>query len=275
MRLSSLGLGLGLCLAVGLAGGAAQAASISIKDAAVRVVVIPEARSDIQVEVLRTHPDLPLQVRQEGARVVVDGDLGRRVRSCDRSEVEIARVGEVAYRDLPQILVRTPLQVQLGASGAVFGTVGRSDRVDLSHAGCGDWTIANVKGRLSLRQAGSGDMRAGSVGALDLQLAGSGEVATRAVTGPANVKLMGSGDVSIAQASGPVNVNIAGSGEVEVASGRIPSLTASIAGSGDVDVQGTTRSLKARIAGSGDVRAREVTGPITKSVAGSGEVIVG
>ena len=46
-----------------LAAGVAHAASVEIKDAVARVVVIPEARSDIKVEFLTTNPSLPLQVR--------------------------------------------------------------------------------------------------------------------------------------------------------------------------------------------------------------------
>ena len=76
--------------ALALSAGAASAASVEIKDAVARVVVIPEARSDIKVEILTSHPSLPLQVRTQGERVIVDGDLDRRIRNC-KHEGENAR----------------------------------------------------------------------------------------------------------------------------------------------------------------------------------------
>nr|MBP7650618.1 hypothetical protein [Phenylobacterium sp.] len=49
--------------AMTLIAGAANAASVEVKDAVARVVVIPESRQDIKVEFLTTNPSLPLQVR--------------------------------------------------------------------------------------------------------------------------------------------------------------------------------------------------------------------
>lgn len=258
-----------------LSAGAAQAASVSVKDAVARITVIPEARSDIKVEVLTTNPSLPLQVREMGGRVIVDGDLDRKIRNCSPRSVTVSGIGEIAFADLPQIVIRTPMKVELGAGGAVFGSIGRSDQLSFSHAGCGDWTIANVRGRLELKQAGSGDARVGASGEAEISLAGSGDVKTQAVAGRLKVNLMGSGNVTAASVAGPVDVSIAGSGDVRVDGGQATSVSASIAGSGDVDFRGVTRSLKARIAGSGDVRAREVTGEVSKSVMGSGSVIIG
>lgn len=263
--------------AAGLAisAGAAQAASVSIKDAVARVTVIPEAREDIKVEILTTNPSLPLQVRQQGDRVIVDGDLDRKIRSCGGRTVTVSGVGEIAFADVPQIVIRTPMKVEMGAGGAVFGAIGRSDQLSFSHAGCGDWTIANVKTRLELKQAGSGDARVGATGEADISLAGSGDVKTQAVGGRLKVNLMGSGNVVAASVAGPVDVSIAGSGDVRVDGGSAASVSAQIAGSGDVDFRGSTRTLRARIAGSGDVRAREVTGEVSKQVMGSGSVIIG
>ena len=79
MRLPVIMIGLGAAMAA----GAAHAQSVEIKDAVVRVTVIPEARSDIKVEFLSTHPKLPVQVRQVGDKVVVDGGLNRKIRSCE------------------------------------------------------------------------------------------------------------------------------------------------------------------------------------------------
>jgi putative autotransporter adhesin-like protein len=261
------------------AAAAASAASVEVKDAVARVTVIPENRDDIKVEFLSTNPRLPLKIRSFAGRTIVDGDLGRRIRSCHGSGqnvvVEVRGVGSVAWRDMPQVVVRTPRETNVEAGGAVFGSVGRSAALTLANAGCGDWTVANVEGRLHLSQAGSGDTHTGAAGEAKIRVAGSGDVWTAEVRGPLNVEVAGSGNVTSASVSGPLEVHVAGSGDVKVAGGHATSMSVAIAGSGDVEFGGVADSLKARIAGSGDVHAREVRGPISKAVMGSGGVTVG
>lgn len=257
----------------------AQAASVEIRDAVARVVVSPESRADVAVEILTRNGRLPLEVRQTGDRVVIDGGLSRRITNCmsrgGRTRVHVRGVGDVSYADMPQILIRTPRQVEVTADGAVFGEIGRAASVDLSNAGCGDWLLANVAGRMSIRQVGSGDARAGQAGEADLQVAGSGDIVTRAIDGRLGIKVAGSGDVLVERVTGPLNVQIAGSGDVKVLSGQASAMDVRIAGSGDVDFGGDAASLAAKVMGSGDVRARAVRGAVTKTVMGSGDVIVG
>jgi len=258
---------------------AADAASVEVKDAVARVTVIPEARSDIKVEMLTTNRALPLEVRSLGDRVIVDGRLGHRIRSCHsdngKPKVHVSDVGEIAWADMPQIVIRTPKDVHVGAGGAVYGSVGKSDALDLSNAGCGDWIVANVAGKMKLNVAGSGDTHTGSAGETHLRIAGSGDVRTQAIGGALEVDVAGSGNVSAASVSGPLDVKVAGSGDVKVAAGHVPSLTVTIAGSGNVVLDGVADTLKARIAGSGDVRVKQVTGTVSKVVLGSGGVTVG
>jgi len=274
MRLQALITGLGLALAA----GAAHAAEVEIKDAVARVTVIPEARGDIKVEILSTHPDLPLEVRTMGGKTIIDGDLDRSIRNCDTDDGKITvQVGRKTYRyeDMPQIVIRTPKDVDIEAGGAVFGAVGKSASLELSNAGCGDWTVANVEGRLKLSQAGSGDTKVGSAGQATLRVAGSGDIKTQAIRGSLEIDLAGSGDVWSASVSGPLDVKIAGSGDVKVAGGQASAMTVSVAGSGGVDFDGVALSLKARIAGSGDVHVKEVKGDVSKAIVGSGAVSVG
>lgn len=266
-------------LAAAASAGGAQAASVEIRDAVARVVVAPESRTDVAVEVLTRNGRLPLEVRRSGDRVVIDGGLSRRIMTCasrgGRTRVNIRGVGEVAYADMPQILIRTPRQVEVAADGAVFGEIGRAASVDLSNAGCGDWLLANVAGRMSIRQVGSGDARAGQAGQADLQVAGAGDIVTRAIEGPLAIKVAGSGDVLVERVSGPLNVQVAGSGDVKVLSGQASAMEVTVAGSGDIDFGGEAASLTAKVMGSGDVRARAVRGAVNKTVMGSGDVIVG
>lgn len=266
-------------LAATAAATGAQAASVEIRDAVARVVVSPESRADVAVEVLTRHGRLPLEVRQAGDRVIVDGGLSRRIMNCSsrggRTRVNVRGVGEVGYADMPQILIRTPRQVEVAADGAVFGEIGRAASVDLSNAGCGDWLLANVAGAMSIRQVGSGDTRAGAAGEADLQVAGAGDIVTKAIDGRLNIKVAGSGDVLVERVTGPLSVQVAGSGDVKVLSGQATAMDVTIAGSGDVDFGGEAASLSAKVMGSGDVRARSVRGAVAKTVMGSGDVIIG
>lgn len=268
-------------LAAALAGAAAAHAtpSLDVRAAAARVVVIPEARSDVKVEVLVPNRALPLTVRTIGQRVIVDGGLHHRVRECSamygKPTVRIAGLGQVSYDNLPQLIARVPMDARVAAGGAVYGSIGRAESVELSNAGCGDWTLANVRGTLRINQAGSGDARAGNAGRLVVRVAGSGDVIAKNVVGPATVEIAGSGDVTAASVIGPLHASVAGSGDVRVDEGNAPEMVVHIAGSGDVRFGGTAGSLEASVAGSGGVNVGRVTGQVRKAVMGSGDVNIG
>lgn len=258
---------------------AAQAASVEIKDAVARVTIIPEARNDISVEVTRPNPRLPLAVLTLGDRMIIDGNLDRKIRNChgagDRLSVVVRGVGEVEWADMPQVVIRTPRDVKIEAGGAITGTIGRSSQLSLGNSGCGDWTIANVDGEAKVSQAGSGDTRMGSAGALKVRIAGSGDVSASDVKNGLEVSIAGSGSSAVRSVKGPLSVSIAGSGDVTVGGGQVSEMKVSVAGSGNVDFRGSADTLRARIAGSGDVHASAVKGEVTKVVMGSGEVRVG
>jgi hypothetical protein len=265
--------------AAGLGASAARAATVEIEDAVARVTVVPEARNDIRIEVVRANARLPLKVRTLGDRTILDGDLDRRIRNCrssgESSSVYVRDVGEVGWADMPQVVIRTPRDVRVEAGGAVFGAVGRSASLELGNSGCGDWVIANVEGAARVSQAGSGDTRMGSSGALKVRVAGSGDVAAGEVRGGLDVSIAGSGSADVRSVNGPLEVSIAGSGDVNIAGGRATTMKVSVAGSGDVNFAGAADSLRARIAGSGDVHASQVRGEISKAIMGSGSVRVG
>ncbi len=261
------------------AGAACAAPSVEIKNAAARVVIISEVRSDVKVQLLTSNVSLPVSISDEGDRVVVDGNLRHRIGNCHaefgRIAVHVRGLGDVSYDNLPQIIVRVPMDADVEASGAVFGSVARTDSLVLKNAGCGDWTVANVKGHLKIEQAGSGDTHAGSAGDLIVHVAGSGDVLAKGIGGPADIDIAGSGDVIVASISGPLHANIAGSGDVKIADGRAGDMVVNIAGSGDVRFGGVADSLKASVAGSGDVDVAKVNGPVKKSIIGSGDVNIG
>jgi hypothetical protein len=266
--------------ALGFAGAAAADPSVKIKDAVARVEVIPEARGDVKVEFLTTNRSLPLKIRQNGSDVTVDGGLRmNRINGCNtvmgKRVIHVRGVGDVKWEDIPQIVVRVPMKAEVAAGGAVFGNVGRTEHLELSNAGCGDWTVANVRGKLDLNQAGSGDTRVGSVGSAEINIAGSGDVKMQDVGGDLEISIAGSGGVVAASVNGSLEANIAGAGDVTVNGGRARSVEVNIMGSGDVDFGGEAGNVEASIAGSGDVRVAKATGPVSKHVAGSGNVIIG
>jgi len=262
----------------------ASAAGVEIKDAVARVTIIPEARSDVAVTILKNDAHHPLRISTGlDGRTIVDGGyrsgLFGGIVSCNsfggRPRVRVLGVGVIGYDDMAQVVVRVPLDAKVAGGGAVFGTVGRSSSLDLYTAGCGDWTVADVGGRFALSNAGSGDVHAGSAGLIHVSASGSGDIFAHAVSGGVEASIAGSSNIRIASVSGPVKVHISGSGDLNIDGGHAPDLSASIAGSGDVTFHGVADTLTASIAGSGDVNVSHVTGAVRKSVVGSGDVNVG
>lgn len=276
--------------------GAASAAEVQIRHAIARVVVLPEARSDISYEIRGGRADLPkIQATHGlGGELILDGGLGQPFfHNCSRSHTPQGQVinvmqppadlrvrvdgHELRLADAPLIVLHTPKDVHVRAGDAVFGAVGRADSVELGSAGCGDWTVADVSGRLTVEVAGSGDVHAGRAGTLTAKIGGSGDVTAESSTN-LDASIAGSGDVWVRHASGEVRASIAGSGDVRVGEGRASLISASIAGSGDVKYGGEAERVDAHIVGSGDVRVKSVKGgmeSVHKSVVGSGSVVVG
>ncbi|KSB89539.1 hypothetical protein AS593_02640 [Caulobacter vibrioides] len=266
---------------LGMAGAAAAAEpSVKIKDAVARVVVIPEARSDVKVELLTTNAGLPLEVRKVGGQTIIDGNLRlKRIQNCngrgDNVSVKVRELGEVRWQDIPQVVVRVPMNVTVGASGAVYGSIGRSDSVELANAGCGDWTVANTRGKLEISLAGSGDTKAGNAAKAEINLAGAGDISLQEVS-DLEVSIAGSGDVKAAALrGGDIDVSIAGSGGVKIAGGRARDIDVSIMGSGGVNFGGEADRVSLSVAGSGDIRVAKVNGPVKKSAMGSGNIYIG
>jgi hypothetical protein len=261
-----------------VAGAAEAAPAVEIRNAAAQVIVTPEARSDIKVEVVRTNPRLQLRIWSFAGRTFIDGGLQHRLRGCrphGAPGATIAGVGETPLSTLPEIVIRTPLAARVFAGGAVWGSVGRSNELEFSNAGCGEWVIANVRGRMKVSLAGSGAARTGQSGSAELYSAGAGSISTREVADGAVAMNFGSGQIQIASVNGPFTARIAGAGSVRAASGRVSAMQAQVAGSGGISLNGVAGRLQASIVGSGDVRVNRVTGPVRKDIIGSGIVRVG
>jgi hypothetical protein len=109
-----------IAAATAFAATAAQAAEVEIKDAVARVTVVPEDRSDVRVEIIAPNAKLPLAVRTEGGRTVIDGGLWHRIRNCNglasSARVRVRGVGEVTYAEMPQVVIHTPKAVDLSTT---------------------------------------------------------------------------------------------------------------------------------------------------------------
>jgi hypothetical protein len=233
----------------------------------------------VAVILVKANPRLPIWISKVGDKAMIHGDVGHMIASCNgwggKPSVGVWMRGRFAYADLPQIVIRTPLDVHVTAGDAVFGAIGRARSVDLGNHGCGDWAVADVDGPLHLGVAGSGDVHAGSAGPATIGVSGSGDVSVQTLRGGLAAKIAGSGDVTAAAVNGPMDVRVAGSGDVKVRSGQVSRMSVSLSGSGDVRFGGVAGSLEASVAGSGDVSVARVTGPVAKHIAGSGDVDVG
>jgi hypothetical protein len=265
--------------AVLAAAGAANAASVEITDAVARVTVIPEDRSDVKVEFLTTNRDLPLQVRTVDGRTFIDGGLEHRISSCHRKRegaaAHVRGVGRVDYKDVPQVIVRTPTAVAVGSNGVVFGAMGRSASLSLRNSGCSNWTIADVAGDATIEDSGAGSVRMGASRRLDLRLSGAGEIHATRVRQGLDASLSGIGSVGIDDVAGPIDAKVSGVGKIRVADGHASTVRASVSGMGSVELGGVADSLDASISGLGNIRVKEVTGSVTKSVTGGGHVTIG
>lgn len=287
-----------LAATAALACGAASAAapSLQIRDAAVRVVVIPEARADVKVDVLKTNPNLPLYIEKLGDMVIVDGHLPKWFSGCrghgeDTHYVAMGK-GDFAAADWPTIIVHTPMDVHVDAGGATIGTVDRAHSVSLNHGGCGDWKVANVEGELEARLSGVGDIETGTSGSAHLTLSGAGNLRAGAVrsdltarvsgvgsivtttSATADMDVSGAGSVHSRSVAGGLHTSISGTGSVNVERIDGP-LNAHISGTGSLYVpNGDVTAMEAHVSGTGGVRFGGTAQTLDAHVSGVGSVVV-
>jgi hypothetical protein len=259
--------------------GAAKAASVDIRDAVVRVTVVPEDRADVKVEMLTVNPKLPLEVRTEGGQTIVDGGLRHRINGChnrsDNPSAWVHGVGHVDKDAIPQVVIRTPKAVSVASSGVVIGSIGRSGSVELHDSGCSNWTLADVAGDVTIKESGEGALRMGAANRLDLHLSGAANVHAVRVRQAMSALLSGAGGVQLEELDGSLQAHVSGVGRVRVAGGHATDVHASVSGVGGVEFGGVAQSLDASISGFGSVRVNQVTGNVAKSVSGAGHVTVG
>jgi len=279
MRLDIALVSVAAMLSAGAFAPSAQAATVDLEDAVARVIVVPEDRSDVKVEIIAPNAKLPLTVRTVGDRTVIDGGLRHSIRGCNGSgekvRIRVRGVGEVPYADMPQIVIRTPRAVEVEANGAVQGSIGRSTSLNLRDSGCSAWTVADVGGVAKVHSSGAGSVRMGQAARLDIHLSGAANIHATRVRETLDARLSGAGNVHVDEAAGVVDARVSGVGNIKVSGGDGAVVRASVSGVGSVEFGGVASSLDASVSGMGHVDVRQVTGSVTKSVSGIGHVTIG
>lgn len=245
---------------------------LRLRHIAANVTVIPEDRSDFQVEIDNSAGRTPMPlVSSERGRVEVDGQLRGRVQDCRDGGAQLRGYGEVSAEQLPRVTIHAPRGLDVVFGGAGHMEIGPAQRLSIDLSSCGSVTAADVAEDLDIDVAGSGEVHAGAARRVNVDVAGSGEVTVGAIADGASVDLAGSGEVHLASLTGELKADGAGSGNLSVDGGAITTADVDLAGSGGVNIAATVQTLQVSIVGSGDVVAGQV-GDIDADIAGSGSV---
>jgi hypothetical protein len=248
---------------------------VKIIHAAAVVRVIPEARTDVSVEIANPGRAPMPSVEQHDGKVVIDGRLSRRIESCrDDGGVELDGYGVLAKSELPQITIRAPMTMEFGLRGAVRAEFGAAQSLTLHQSGCGGSEVGDMSERLEIHNSGSGTVKAGAAPSAEVHMAGSGDVALGAIAQRLEAHIAGSGEVEAASVRGSLEVHTAGSGDMKAAGGALSNAIVEIAGSGAVEIDAPVETLEVKIAGSGDVTVSQPVRDVDASLAGSGDVTV-
>jgi hypothetical protein len=269
--------------------------SLRVRHTVARVVVTPEDRADIQIEI--TSPGgVPMPtVELDGDQVTINGHLRGRISNCRQDgTADLRGYDAITPDNLPIINIRAPRALVMERGGAGTTEIAAAESVNFDLMGCGSAIIADVAGELELDMAGSGTVTTGAARTLNLDMAGAGDVTIGAIGEYAQIDMAGAGDVTLASLTGSLNADSSGAGNITIQGGAISvaevdmagagdvniaapvqTLNVSMVGAGDLDVANTVGDIDADIAGVGVVSARAVTGTITKDVMGPGDVRVG
>lgn len=273
-----------LGLALTGAAGAAQAAgpTVRLDQLAARVIIIPEARANIDAEVRNAGKGglAKPTVTVSGQALTVSGGLSRadfhncRVRGGGHG-VSIGFFRHIDEADLPVVTLHVPMDVTIEADSAVEAeTTGTLHSLNVVEEACDAWKIGDVSDRLEYDLAGRGDVQVGSVGSTTLKLQGLGDLHVRA-TGALDVSLQGLGDVTVDQVNGPVHASLQGMGDLHIKGGHATQFTANLAGMGDVRFDGVADTVDASASGMGDIHVARATGEVHKRQSGFSTVTVG
>jgi hypothetical protein len=154
-------------------------------------------------------------------------------------------------------------------------TVPMGIAVSITEAQQANYTIGDTGGPLSLNITGNGDVMAGSIGSVNAELAGDGDVHIAAETGPITATLSKNGDLDIAKVDAPAtNLTLDGDGDVNIDAGNLGILNATLSKAGDLHVP-AARAATLVLSADGDVDLGPVAGNLTATLTGDGDLTVG
>ena len=113
-----------------------------LTDAAVRLEITPEDRTDFLIAIENAGPLATPLVTTEGGVVRIDGRLGAGVSCRSNGAVMVHGRGGVARDQLPLVRVRAPLRVSLDARGANAISIADAGEVSIAVMGCGDAVLS-------------------------------------------------------------------------------------------------------------------------------------
>jgi hypothetical protein len=265
-------------LAAAMAGEAA-AAELVLDQAVARVVVIPEARSDIQVEVAQGRNGAPpVRVSRSGDSVTVSG--GSRVRMCnfdteDGGWIMLSKSGpRVDMEDFASVTVRAPRDVRIsGGGGAILGSIGRSQTLTMEQSGCAHWTAGDVAGPLQAEMSTGANLRAGTVPTARLNATSGGAV--RVVRADRLDATATAGGVIKANAApGVVVATATGGGVVTIDGGSTRSLTGTATGGAHIRHKGRVGELEASASGGAVIKVEHAGRVLSRYAHGGSSVVI-
>jgi hypothetical protein len=257
---------------------AAGAAELVLDGLVARVTVMPEARSDFDVEVRPGTAHLPpVTVTREGGRAVVTGgvEVGACAEVGGRMRVGLRGGGEAELAEAPEVIVRAPRTFSVsGSDSGLIGEIGQTDELDIRQGGCGIWDVADVEGTLRAQFSGGARLTGDAAGAAQLGASGGGLVTIEAVADLV-AEASGGGVIRVGTVRGDVEAIASGGGRIEIAGGEATTLRAEASGGGRVVHGGTVGALSATATGGGQIEVAEVESVISRSASGGGQVVVG
>lgn len=241
----------------------AHAESLQLGPAAVQGVVIDGLRGSIKVDV----------TDGDEVELVIDGDS----EALDRLETT---VGDDAIRvKIPSSDSNIAViedNVTVIASGGGTSRVQIGDKVYTSESEPIELDVrAKVPKGTILRLGGLvGSAEIGDTAA-DVVLSCASCEATLGKIAALDLNIAGSGEVTVEQIDRALVAEISGGGRIDIAGGDVDSARVNIVGSGDVDFGGHAVDASVSIVGSGKVHIRETDNPIQSTIIGSGDVVTG
>jgi hypothetical protein len=193
---------------------AAAPTELRIDHAAARVVVTPARGGTLSATVTPAGAGPPLQVRREGKVLVIDGGLPEAGHGglFDVFNGSRCKTNPAA---LPLITVRSPADVRITGTGALFGQVGASDSLVLDTDGCGRWRIGPVVGTLWMRVKGQTTAEvAGHAPKADLYAWGASEIRHSGEVGVLTAEVHDASTIRVRMVDGAVDSLVSGSGDI-------------------------------------------------------------